>query len=124
MDSEQGALLLLRRANRLGADAPLSAADAKEAAVARDISEEVGGLPLALDQAGAYIEETSGSLEDYHALLRQQFKDLAERRGGLDSDHLSVAATFLTSFDKLAETKPRRGRADEGGGLSSSRRDS
>ena len=102
MDEEQGAALLLRRANRLAADAPLSNAEAGEAALAREISREVGGLPLALDQAGAYLEETGCGLQDYLTLLRQRLKELTERRGGLDSDHLSVAATFLTSFEKLA----------------------
>ncbi len=103
MDRELGALLILRRANRLAADAPLSAVEGKDAALAREISEEVGGLPLALDQAGAYLEETGTGLGDYLALLRQRGKELLERRGGLDSDHLSVAATYLTSFEKLAK---------------------
>src|ERR1035441_4828427 len=102
MGQEQGAALLLRRANRLAADAPLSNADAGETALAREISREVGGLPLALDQAGAYLEETGCGLQDYLTLLRPRFEELAERRGGLDPDHLSVAATFLTSFEKLA----------------------
>ena len=90
----------------MAADAPLSAFDAKDAALAREISEEVGGLPLALDQAGAYLEETGTGLGDYLGLLRQRAKELLERRGGLDSDHLSVAATYLTSFEKLAKQNP------------------
>jgi len=84
-----------------------STENAKEAALAREISDEVGGLPLALDQAGAYIEETGCGLEDYLTLLRQRFEDLAQRRGGVDSDHpVSVAATFAMSFDKLAKQDP------------------
>ena len=106
MEQEQGAALLLRRANRLSADAPLSNADPGEAALAREISREVGGLPLALDQAGAYLEETGCGLQDYLTLLRQRFNELAERRGGLDADHVSVAATYLTSFEKLAKVNP------------------
>ncbi len=106
MQQEQGAALLLRRANRLAADVPLSNFDAAEAGLARAISDEVGGLPLALDQAGAYLEKTGCGLQDYLTLLRQRLKEFAERRGGLDSDHLSVAATFLASFDKLARQNP------------------
>ena len=102
MDRDLGAVLLLRRANRLATDVPLSSFDRKDAALACDTSDEVGGLPLALDQAGAYLEETGTGLGNYLALLRQRTKELLERRGGLDSDHLSVAATFLTSFEKLA----------------------
>ena len=103
LDRDQGAVLLLRRAGRLAPDAPLSSADPKDAALVQEISDEVGGLPLALDQAGAYLEETGSGVEDYLKLLRLRFKDLAERRGGPDSDHLSVAATFLTSFEKMAK---------------------
>jgi len=146
MDNEQGALLLLRRANRLPEDlkgrverafrpastpstdchpeptfvgegsaspassegVPLQNIDAAEAALAREISEEVGGLPLALDQAGAYIEETGCGLDDYRTRLRQRFKELAERRGGVDdSDHPdSMAATFEMSFEKLVAQNP------------------
>ena len=98
---QQGALLLLRRAHWLPSGAPLAVGDAKDVVSARQISAEVGGLPLALDQAGAYLEETGCSLKDYLVLLRRRFKALAERRGGLDADHDSVAATFLTSFEKL-----------------------
>ena len=39
-------------------------------------------------------------------LLRQRFAELAKRRGGLDADHISVAATFLTSLEKLAAQSP------------------
>ena len=64
---------------------PLQSAEPKEAALAREISQEVGGLPLALDQAGAYLEETGTGLGDYLKLLRKRGKELLERRGGLDS---------------------------------------
>ena len=84
----------------------LQSADPKDAALAREISQEVGGLPLALDQAGAYIEETGTGLGDYLGLLRQRAKELLDRRGGLDSDHLSVAATYVTSFERLAKQNP------------------
>jgi len=106
MDRGQGALLLLRRANRLAANAALSDADSQQAASAREISDEVGGLPLALDQAGAYIEENASALNDYLTLLRERANDLLDRRGGLDSDHLSVAKTFLTSFENLKRLNP------------------
>ncbi len=109
LDGEQGALLLLRRAKLLPANAPLSAT-AGAAALAREISEEVSGLPLALDQAGAYIKETGCRLDDYLALLRERFKELMDRRGGLDSDHLFVAGTFLISMARLAKQNPAAGK--------------
>ena len=106
MERDQGALLLLRRAQRLTGDNPLSSVGSQEAALAREIADEVGGLPLALDQAGAYIEETACGLADYLKVLRERSQALLDRRGGLDSDHLSVAKTFLMSFEKLQKMNP------------------
>jgi hypothetical protein len=55
MDEEGGALLLLRRAGLIAPTASLEAASPDDLALAKGITEELGGLPLALDQAGAYI---------------------------------------------------------------------
>ena len=65
MSSNEGAKLLLRRAGLLGHDASLEGAEraAREAAVA--LSEKLGGLPLALDQAAAFVAETAVSLAEY-----------------------------------------------------------
>src|SRR5260370_20425508 len=54
MQQAEGALLLLRRAKKLAADALLEQAPAPERSLAEAIVTELGGLPLALDQAGAY----------------------------------------------------------------------
>ena len=67
---EQGALFLLRRASFLPPDAPLSQAPAPDQVRAQEITRELGGLPLALDQAGAYLEQTGYSLEDYQKVYQ------------------------------------------------------
>jgi tetratricopeptide (TPR) repeat protein len=104
LDLEPGALLLLRRAGRLGSDAPLEHAEASEHAIAQQITQELGGLPLALDQAGAYIEETQCSLADYLHLYRSQRAELLKARGGLVPDHPEpVAATWSLSFAQVQE---------------------
>ena len=51
LDNEPGALLLLRLTYRLAPDATLNQAEASERAIALQITQELGGLPLALDQA-------------------------------------------------------------------------
>ena len=56
MTQEEGVLFLLRRTKRLAPSE--SSTSHKDWQEARKIVEELGGLPLALDQAGAYIEET------------------------------------------------------------------
>jgi tetratricopeptide (TPR) repeat protein len=104
---EDGALLLLRRAKIVKLEAPLSAV----AGVARDtalrISTDLGGLPLALDQAGAYIEETRCGLATYLDLYRQRRAELLRRRGGFSPPHPeSVATTFVLSFERVASASP------------------
>jgi tetratricopeptide (TPR) repeat protein len=104
LDVEPGALLLLRRADLLAPDALLEQAEASERATALQITHELGGLPLALDQAGAYIEETLCSLADYLHLYRIHRADLLKERGGLVSDHPQpVATTWSLSFVQVQE---------------------
>jgi len=102
LDNGPGALLLLRRAERLAPDATLVQAVVSERAIAHSISQELGGLPLALDQAGAYIEETQCSLADYLRFYRSQRADLLKARGGLVADHPEpVATTWSLSFAQV-----------------------
>ena len=93
LNSEPGALLLLRLTYRLAPDASLEQAEVSERTIALQITQELGGLPLALDQAGAYIEETQCSLADYLQLYRSQRADLLAARGGLVPDHPEPVAT-------------------------------
>src|SRR5207248_3915748 len=82
MSPQEGATLLLRRASLIAPDAALESASPADRALAIDIVRAMDGLPLALDQAGAYLEETSESLSTYLNLYQQQRADLLNRRGG------------------------------------------
>jgi hypothetical protein len=93
MSEDVGALLLLRRARLIARDATLSDASPADCAVAKAITKELGGLPLALDQAGAYIEETGCSLSDYQRLYQIRQRELLQARGGLVDDHPDPVAT-------------------------------
>jgi tetratricopeptide (TPR) repeat protein len=104
---EDGALLLLRRAKIMKADAPLAVAAEPAHATALHLSRELGGLPLALDQAGAFIEETGCALASYLDLYRQRRAELLDVRGGFGPDHPdSVATTFELSFERVASASP------------------
>jgi tetratricopeptide (TPR) repeat protein len=93
---------LLRRANMLAADASLDQAPEVDRRNAGTIVSEMDGLPLALDQAGAYIEETGCSVATYLDIYRKQRAELLKRRGGLKPDHpLPVASTWSLSFQKV-----------------------
>jgi tetratricopeptide (TPR) repeat protein len=99
-----GALFLLRRAKLINPEAMLPDADEDDVRMAREISETLGGLPLALDQAGAYIEETGCSLSDYLDLFKQRQKKFLERRGTVPADHRqSVTITFALAFEKVQQ---------------------
>ncbi len=109
MELVEGALFLLRRAKLLEQEAPLVAASNADMIEAKDIVEIMGGLPLALDQAGAYIEETACSLFDYLKRYRQQHSTLLDLRGdsATASTHPEpVAATWLLSFENVARSNP------------------
>jgi len=108
LSTELAALFLLRRAGLLPVEATLEQASEHDRSVARAICEEVGGLPLALDQAGAYIEETGCSLAEYQRLYQHRRADLlAERRGQLVDDHpLPVATTWSLSFAQVEQKNP------------------
>ncbi len=104
MTSEVGALFLLRRASILAPDATLEQTSTQDRALAFQIVEELGGLPLALDQAGAYIEESAYHLAGYFKLYHKQRTALLKRRGGLATDHPApVATTWSLSFERVEQ---------------------
>jgi tetratricopeptide (TPR) repeat protein len=104
MEQDIGALLLLRRAGLVAHNASLDTAALADITVAKEITKELGGLPLALDQAGAYVEEMRCSLSDYQSLYRARRAEVFKERGGLMGDHPdSVATTWSLSFQRVAE---------------------
>ena len=76
-------------------------------ATAKEIAAQLDGLPLALDQAGAYIEETGCGLSGYLDLYRSHALELLRRRGALASDHPDpVATTWALSFENIEKANP------------------
>src|SRR5450755_2292645 len=107
LPTEQGALLLLRRAGLLLADGTLEQATEDERRLARALTTELGGLPLALDQAGAYLEATGMSLDDYQRIYQTHRQTLLNERRSLVEDHPApVATTWSLSFERIEEKNP------------------
>jgi tetratricopeptide (TPR) repeat protein len=107
MEQAESTLFLLRRAGILVADEPLNKASARDQANALVIVQEMDGLPLALDQAGAYIEETGCGLAGYLTRYQQRRTALLKERGGYTSDHPEpVATTWSLSFEKVELANP------------------
>ncbi len=102
MEQVEGALLLLRRAKLLQPNATLEEASEALQGVAKELSQELGGLPLALDQAGAYIEESGCTLLAYKTYYQTQGVTLLDRRGRIEGKHpYSVSTTFSLCFEKV-----------------------
>jgi tetratricopeptide (TPR) repeat protein len=103
MTDDEGALLLLRRATLIDKQAALEDASAKDRELARKLANELGGLPLALDQAGAFIEETPSTITEYLEFYKKEGKRLRKERGESRSHHPSVTVTFAMAFGELAK---------------------
>ncbi len=95
---EQGAAFL---AGRL---AGIAAASGTSPDPRSALSDELGGLPLALEQAAGYLERSGRTPAGYLELLRDRRhgERLLDRPLGADSGLPSVAATLSLAFDRLS----------------------
>ena len=104
---DEGALFLLRRTKILTQDDSMQEASSTDLQSAKDIADALDGLPLALDQAGAYIEESGCNLSDYLSLYQSGCMKLLCKRGSFDFGHpASVTDTFSYSLDKIEKISP------------------
>ena len=78
-------------------------------AAARDLAEELGGLPLALEQAAGYVRATATTLARYLTLFRDRRGALLDR-GESAGHRQTVAATLALALARLeAEAPPAAG---------------
>ena len=102
LDLQEGMLLLLRWAKLLDINGTLDQAQPADRAAAERIVKEIEGLPLAIVQAGAYIEETGCSLEDYLSIYAANRKELLARPSQLLFEYPgTVATTWALSFEQV-----------------------
>ncbi|KAI7780329.1 hypothetical protein LA080_016177 [Diaporthe eres] len=94
MDAPEGILLLLRSAQK--------ATDVvQNRELARSIVNALGLLPLAIDQAGAYMHMAPCPLDEYVAVFNEQKETLLRSprfKGGDAKRHIAVYATFNISY--------------------------
>jgi tetratricopeptide (TPR) repeat protein len=107
MDQQTGAFFLLRRAALLPLDACLDQAKRDDYRTACTISQELDGLPLAIDQAAAYIKTLSCPLDEYLERYRQRRLALLQIPQARNADYpASVATTWSLSCEKVARLNP------------------
>lgn len=76
-----------------------------EESEAAKLAEELGDLPLALEQAGALQAETSMSIEEYRRLLRQRVSELMDEGKSPDYPR-SMTAAWKLSVSALEQQLP------------------
>jgi tetratricopeptide (TPR) repeat protein len=107
METVEGTLFLLYRAKTITLDDSLNKADQKDIDIAKKIVQMMDGLPLAIDQAGAYILETKCGLSSYLDRHEKRRAELLNRRGRHFSGHPeSVTTTFSLSLEKVQQANP------------------
>jgi tetratricopeptide (TPR) repeat protein len=98
LDEGAATQFLLERTGQGG-----GAAAAKESA--KELAKELGCLPLALEQAGAYCEATGLPLANYLRLFRQRQRELLQR-GQPANYPATVATTWEISFQAAQQATP------------------
>jgi tetratricopeptide (TPR) repeat protein/transcriptional regulator with XRE-family HTH domain len=99
LEPDEGAHFLLQRAKLLASNRVHGRDISELMEQAKELSRLLGGLPFALEEAAAYIEETGCSLTEYLQLRR------------VDStpfffEHPIAASTFRLSFEKVKQSQP------------------
>lgn len=107
LSPEEGAQFLLHRSHSLDESDPLQIRETPDSAAALELAHLLDGLPLALEQAAAYIQETRCGLDGYKQVYETSRKDVLRtpvmyKRLYTDYSE-SVATTWLISFRRVAE---------------------
>ncbi len=86
----------------------LKRTDSEDKETAAELAKELGYLPLALEQAGAYIEQTAGSLTGYLKLFRDnQTKIFGEDAAKPSMDYeQTILTTWTAALEKVQEQSP------------------
>jgi len=92
--------LLLKRSGREKTATPADRADAAR------LAEELGYLPLALNQAAAYIEATGATFGNYLNLFKSKQKDRLADGRNLRQDERTIAGTWDLSIQKVEKESP------------------
>jgi len=107
LDAEAAALCILRRAGLLTEQHQLHDAPARRAETALQLAEVMQGLPLALEQAGAYINDTDCGVRKYLELYTKYRAEIQSRpHGELREYPESVASVWKISRLMVEQSNP------------------
>jgi hypothetical protein len=107
LDADDGALCLLRRASYLQGNKSLRDASTASVQAAQRLSELMGGLPLALEQAGAYIDDTGCGVVKYLETYQRYRPEIQQLLHGTVPEYqLPVASAWTISKEVVEQTNP------------------
>lgn len=108
LETEAGALCILRRAGQLREQQQLLDAPTARVEAARQLAELMKGLPLALEQAGAYINDTDCGVRKYLELYKKYRTEIQSRAYGevLREYPESVASVWKISRSMVEQSNP------------------
>ncbi|MBI5521341.1 MAG: toll/interleukin-1 receptor domain-containing protein [Desulfarculus sp.] len=78
----------------------------KDQEAAKVLATELGRLPLALEQAGAYIKKSGCGVSGYLDMLKDNLPKLMEWGKGLSGYEKNVATTWLPAFAEVQKKSP------------------
>ncbi|MEV8426995.1 tetratricopeptide repeat protein [Streptomyces niveus] len=77
--------------------------DPAEHPAARELADELGHLPLALEQAGTHIRRTRGTYSGYLERFRTQTARMLDTPGNGDPHRTTIGRTWRITLDTIAE---------------------
>ncbi|ACF47371.1 TPR repeat-containing protein (plasmid) [Prosthecochloris aestuarii DSM 271] len=77
--------------------------DQQENSDANELADELGDLPLALEQAAAFIEKRHITISEYLNLYRTRRKDLLDRTTPSDDYPDTIATTWVMAFEAIRD---------------------
>jgi Tetratricopeptide repeat len=89
---------------RVAAQFLMSRTGDRDQPAALELVDQLGSLPLALEQAAAYMEGAGMSLAAYLSLYRRRHEDLLSR--GAPAEHANVTATLSVALSRLETRSP------------------
>jgi tetratricopeptide (TPR) repeat protein len=104
MPPNEAVELLLKRANREQTATAARKEDDRKAAA--ELAEELGYLPLALNQAAAYVDATGADFASYLKLFRTQQKERLKDKRNLARDERTIDGTWELSIKKVETLSP------------------
>lgn len=106
MTREEAMDFFLQRARIIDRTASHNGASPTDQTLAHTITETLGRLPLALDQAGAYIQRTQCGLLRYYDSYQKEHEKLLRYQGTRLTYPHSVTSTWSLNFEKVREANP------------------